>query len=118
MHREYVEVPESTALAIAEARAQKRPVIAVGTTSLRTLEGVAELCGRVQAYTGWTDIFLYPGRPFRVVEGLVTNFHLPESSLLMLVAAFAGRKRMLDAYAEAIAKGYRFFSYGDAMLIR
>ena len=118
MHREYIEVPEATALAIARAREEKRPVIAVGTTSLRTLEGVAELCGRVQPYTGWTDIFLYPGRPFRVADGLVTNFHLPESSLLMLVSAFAGRKRVLDAYAEAIANNYRFFSYGDAMLIR
>ena len=118
MHREYVEIPEATALANAEARAQKRPIVAVGTTSLRALEGVAELCGRVQAYTGWTDIFLYPGRALRVVDGLVTNFHLPESSLLMLVSALVGRKRMLDTYAEAVAQGYRFFSYGDAMLIR
>ena len=68
--------------------------------------------------TGWTDIFLYPGRPFRVVDGIITNFHLPESSLLMLVSAFAGRKRILEAYQEAVKEGYRFFSYGDAMLIR
>lgn len=118
MHREYVEVPEATAQAIARAKAQGRPVLAVGTTSVRALEGVAELCGRVQPYTGWTDIFLYPGRGFRVADALLTNFHLPESSLLMLVSAFAGRKRVLEAYAEAVSRGYRFFSYGDAMLIR
>ena len=118
MHREYVEVPEATAAAIARAKAQGRPVVAVGTTSVRTLEGVAELCGRVQPYTGWTDIFLYPGRSFRVVDAVLTNFHLPESSLLMLVSAFAGRERMLAAYAEAVTRGYRFFSYGDAMLIK
>ena len=118
MHREYVEMPEATALAIAEARREGRPVIAVGTTSLRSMEGVAELCGRVQPFTGWTDIFLYPGRPFRVVDGLLTNFHLPESSLIMLVSALAGRERVLAAYAEAVSRGYRFFSYGDAMLIR
>ena len=118
MHREYVEMPEATALAIAKAKREGRPVIAVGTTSLRSMEGVAELCGRVQPFTGWTDIFLYPGRPFRVVDGLLTNFHLPESSLIMLVSALAGRKRVLAAYAEAVSRGYRFFSYGDAMLIR
>ena len=118
MHREYVEIPEATALAIAEAKREGRPVIAVGTTSLRSMEGVAELCGRVQPFTGWTDIFLYPGRPFRVVDGLLTNFHLPESSLIMLVSALAGRERVLAAYAEAVSRGYRFFSYGDAMFIR
>lgn len=118
MHREYIEVPEKTAEAVARAKAEHRPVIAVGTTSVRALEGVADLCGRVQPYTGWTDIFLYPSRRFKVVDGLVTNFHLPESTLLMMVAAFAGRKRILDAYTEAVHRGYRFFSYGDAMLIR
>ena len=104
--------------AIAEAKARHRPVIAVGTTSVRTLEGVAQVCGRAKPFAGWTDIFLYPGRPFRVVDGIITNFHLPESSLLMLVSAFAGRKRILEAYQEAVKEGYRFFSYGDAMLIR
>ncbi len=117
MHREYIEVPEHTAAAIAKAKAQGRAVIAVGTTSVRALEGVAEVCGKVQAYTGWTDIFLYPGRRFRVVDGMITNFHLPESSLLMMVSAFAGRQRILDVYAEAVQRGYRFFSYGDAMYI-
>lgn len=118
MHKEYIEIPESTAQAIAQAQAERRPVLAVGTTTARALEGVAALCGKVQPFTGWTDIFLYPTRPFRVVDALLTNFHLPKSSLLMMVAAFAGRKRILDAYAQAVHRGYRFFSYGDAMLIR
>ncbi len=117
MHREYIEVPEETADAIRKAKAEGRPVIAVGTTSVRALEGVVELCGKVQPFTGWTDIFLYPGRPFKVVDGIITNFHLPESSLLMMISGFVGRQRLLDAYASAVAKGYRFFSYGDAMLI-
>jgi S-adenosylmethionine:tRNA ribosyltransferase-isomerase len=118
IHREYVEVNERVAEAVNRAKVERRPVIAVGTTSLRALEGVHELCGTVQPFTGWTDIFLYPGRPCRVVDGLITNFHLPESSLLMLVSAFTERKRMLAAYKEAVEKKYRFFSYGDAMLIR
>ncbi len=117
MHREYIEVSEATVEAIARAKAEKRPVIAVGTTSVRALEGVAELCGKVQPYTGWTDIFLYPGRSFKVVDGIITNFHLPESSLLMMISAFTGRQRILDAYAQAVKHGYRFFSYGDAMLL-
>ena len=117
-HEAYGLLARLAAEAVARAKAEKRPVIAVGTTSTRTLEGVAQLCGRVQPFAGWTDIFLYPGRPFRVIDGLLTNFHLPESSLLMLVSAFAGRKRVLAAYEEAVREGYRFFSYGDAMLIR
>lgn len=118
MHREYVEVGEEAAGAVARARAEGRPVVAVGTTSARTLEGVALNLGEVRPFAGWTDIFLYPGRPFRVIDGLLTNFHLPGSSLLMLVSAFAGRGRVLDAYREAVREGYRFFSYGDAMLLR
>ena len=113
-----MEIPEDTARAVREAKADGRPVVAVGTTSARALEGCAAQSGEVRPFAGWTDIFLYPGRPFRVIDGLVTNFHLPESSLLMLVSAFAGRERTLAAYAEAVAAGYRFFSYGDAMLIR
>lgn len=118
MHREYVELPEETADAIAKAKKDKCPIIAVGTTSARAVEGVHELCGKVQPFTGWTDIFLYPTRPPKVIDGMITNFHLPESSLLMMVSALAGRQPILDAYAEALAMGYRFFSYGDAMLIR
>ncbi len=117
MHREYIEIPESTAKAIAEAKKAHRPIIAVGTTSVRALEGVTEVCGSVQAFAGWTDLFLYPGRPFRVVDGIMTNFHLPESSLLMMIAAFMGRQNLLNTYIEAIRKKYRFFSYGDTMLL-
>ncbi len=117
MHREYIEVPEATADAIAKAKAERRPVIAVGTTSVRALEGVAELCGKVQAFAGWTDLFIYPGRKFRVVDGIITNFHLPESSLLMMISAYVGRERLLQTYAQAMEENYRFFSYGDAMLI-
>ncbi|MDO5483751.1 MAG: tRNA preQ1(34) S-adenosylmethionine ribosyltransferase-isomerase QueA [Desulfovibrionaceae bacterium] len=117
MHSEYVEISADTARAVERARAEKRPIVAVGTTSARALEGVAQQCGQVQPFAGWTDIFLYPGRAVRVIDGLLTNFHLPGSSLLMLVSAFAGRERILTAYAEAVERGYRFFSYGDAMLI-
>lgn len=117
MHKEYIEINEQTATAVSRAKAEGRPVVAVGTTTVRALEGAAELCGRVQPFTGWTDIFLYPSRAFRVVDGMITNFHLPESSLLMMVGAFAGRRRVLEAYAEAARRGYRFFSYGDAMLL-
>ena len=118
IHSEYMEISEETARAVRQANAEGRPVVAIGTTSARALEGVAAQCGDVRPFAGWTDIFLYPGRPFRVIDALVTNFHLPGSSLLMLVSAFAGRKRILAAYAEAVRRGYRFFSYGDAMLIR
>lgn len=118
MHKEYLEIDASTATAIREALEDGRPVISIGTTSLRALEGLVEARGDVGEYAGWTDIFIYPGFNFKVVDALITNFHLPKSSLLMLVSAFAGRKTILNAYAYAIRKGYRFFSYGDAMLIR
>ncbi|MCC8194948.1 MAG: tRNA preQ1(34) S-adenosylmethionine ribosyltransferase-isomerase QueA [Deltaproteobacteria bacterium] len=117
MHREYCEIPEETAKKVTEAKRNGRPVTAVGTTAARTLEGVAAERGSVVPFKGWTDIFLYPGKTIRVVDHLLTNFHLPESTLLMLLAAFAGRKTVLDAYAKAVAEKYRFFSYGDAMLI-
>lgn len=117
MHREYIEVGEATAAAIRKAKAEGRPVVTVGTTSTRTLEGTVRACGEVRAFTGWTDIFIKPGYRFTVADHIITNFHLPESSLLMLVSAFAGRGRVLAAYEEAVARGYRFFSYGDAMLL-
>lgn len=117
MHREYIEMGEATAAAIRKAKAEGRPVVTVGTTSTRTLEGTVRACGEVRAFTGWTDIFIKPGYRFTVADHIITNFHLPESSLLMLVSAFAGRRRVLAAYAEAVARGYRFFSYGDAMLL-
>ena len=117
MHREYIDIPDATAQAVARARAQGKAVIAVGTTSCRTLEGAFAQCGELCAFQGWTDIFCYPGRAFHVIDGLLTNFHLPESSLLMLVSALVGRERLLAAYEEAVREGYRFFSYGDAMLL-
>jgi S-adenosylmethionine:tRNA ribosyltransferase-isomerase len=92
-------------------------VVAVGTTSARALEFAADDDGHVRAGAGEADIFIYPGYRFRVVDSLITNFHLPESTLLMLVAAFAGREFVLDAYREAVTRGFRFYSYGDAMLL-
>jgi len=110
-------VPVATAKAVNRARAQGRRVIAVGTTTTRTLEWAADETGRVRTVRGGADLFIYPGYRFRVVDALVTNFHLPRSTLLLLVSAFAGRDRVLDAYRDAVALGYRFYSYGDAMLI-
>jgi len=115
--RERFELPAETAAAIAAARARGGRVIAVGTTSARVLEARAREGGAVEPGTGETDLFLRPGSRFAVIDGLLTNFHLPRSSLLLLVAAFSGRERLLAAYAEAIRAGYRFYSYGDAMLV-
>jgi S-adenosylmethionine:tRNA ribosyltransferase-isomerase len=110
-------VPEETAAAVRRARARGGRVIAVGTTVVRALESAAREDGTLEARQGETALVVLPGFRFRVVDGLLTNFHLPRSSLLLLVSAFAGRQRVLSAYAEAIAAGYRFYSYGDAMLI-
>jgi S-adenosylmethionine:tRNA ribosyltransferase-isomerase len=110
-------VPEDTARAVAETKARGGRVVAVGTTSARALEGSAEASGAVIPGDGETDIVIVPGYRFRVVDALVTNFHLPRSSLLLLVAAFAGREQVLAAYASAVRRGYRFYSYGDAMLV-
>ncbi len=96
---------------------QKKRVICVGTTSCRTIESAAGEDGRLKACSGWTEIFIYPGYQFKVLDGLITNFHLPESTLIMLVSALAGREHVLAAYEEAVREGYRFFSFGDAMLI-
>lgn len=117
MHAEYVEVPEATAQAVREAKAAGIPVVAVGTTSARSLEGMFAAKGGVEAFAGETEIYIIPGRSFNVVDALLTNFHLPESSLLIMVSALAGRERIMAAYALALANGFRFFSYGDAMLI-
>lgn len=117
MHAEAYELPPATAAAVAAARARGARVVAVGTTSCRTLESRARDDRTVEAGAGWSELFLYPGREFRVVDALLTNFHLPRSTLLMLVAAFAGRTQILDVYREATAREYRFFSFGDAMLI-
>jgi S-adenosylmethionine:tRNA ribosyltransferase-isomerase len=114
---ERYEVSEAAAASLRHAQAEGRPIVAVGTTVVRTLETLA-LLGPLAACCGSTRLLLLPGAEFRVVTDLVTNFHLPRSSLLMLVAAFAGRERVLDAYREAIERGFRFYSYGDAMFIR
>lgn len=118
MHSERFVVPPTTADKIARAKAEGRPVLAVGTTVVRTLESVAARHGAVVASSGETDIFIREGFDFRVVDQLMTNFHLPGSTLLVLVSAFAGRDRVLAAYRHAVASGYRFYSYGDGMLIR
>lgn len=117
MHSEYYEIPPEAAERINAAKAEGRRVISVGTTSTRTLESAATPDDRVTSGSGWTDIFIYPGYDFRVIDGLLTNFHLPESTLIMLVSALAGRERVLHAYEEAVRERYRFFSFGDAMLI-
>lgn len=118
MHAEYYEVSPETAAAINQARAAGGRVVAVGTTSARTLETAALPDGTVQAGGGWTDIFIYPGYTFKAVDMLLTNFHLPKSTLLMLISAFAEREKVLKAYREAVEMRYRFFSFGDAMLIK
>jgi len=117
LHHEPFELPQATADAVVATRAAGRRVVAVGTTSARVLEACADEDGALRPGAGETDLFLRPGSRFQVVDALLTNFHLPRSSLLMLVAAFAGRERVLDAYAEAVHREYRFYSYGDAMLI-
>ncbi len=117
MHEERYFISHETAQAVGQALHDGRRVVAVGTTVVRALESSFAEHGRVQAGSAATSIFMTPGFEFRVVQGLLTNFHLPKSTLLMLVSAFAGRDRMLRAYAHAVAKGYRFFSYGDAMFI-
>jgi S-adenosylmethionine:tRNA ribosyltransferase-isomerase len=117
MHRERFEIPPSTARDINAARAQGRRIIAVGTTSLRAMEAAAGDDGQVAAGVRTTDLFIYPPYRFRVVDALITNFHLPRSTLLMLVSAFGGRERILGAYATAVAERYRFYSFGDAMFV-
>lgn len=114
MHSEYIEVPEDVCQAVRETRARGNKLVAVGTTSVRSLES-ASASGEIQPFTGDTDIFIYPGYEFRSVDAMITNFHLPQSTLLMLVSAFSGQEAILRAYNEAVKEGYRFFSYGDAM---
>ena len=118
MDFERAEIPADTAERVNRAKAQGRRIVAVGTTSVRTLEASARAHGkRVAAGAFETDLFLVPGAAFHVVDALLTNFHLPRSTLLMLVSAFAGKENVLGAYLEAVAAGYRFFSYGDAMFV-
>ena len=117
MHSEFYVIEEDAASIINETKANGGKVVAVGTTSTRTLETVADASGHVRACSGWTDIFIYPGYAFKVVDRLITNFHLPESTLLMLVSALYDRDKILHAYEVAVEEKYRFFSFGDAMLI-
>ena len=117
MHSEFYMIDEEAAEKINRAKEQGGRVICVGTTSCRTVESAADEEGRLKACSGWTQIFIYPGYQFKVLDGLITNFHLPESTLIMLVSALAGREHVLDAYEEAVKERYRFFSFGDAMLV-
>ena len=117
MHSEFCTIPQETADLINRTKAAGGRCICVGTTSCRTLESWAAEDGHMEAKAGWTNIYIYPGYHFKVMDGLVTNFHLPESTLIMLVSAFAGREHILNAYEEAVREKYRFFSFGDAMFI-
>ena len=117
MHSEFYVIEESQAELINSTKKSGGRIIAVGTTSCRTLESAAEENGTLKAGSGWTDIFIYPGYRFKIMDGLITNFHLPESTLIMLVSAFAGKEHVLKAYEEAVKERYRFFSFGDAMFI-
>ena len=118
MHAEYFNVPKETVAKVNQAKEEGRRIIGVGTTTVRTLETVAKLHpGRLEPCSGWTDLFIYPGYKFQVIDGMITNFHLPKSTLIMLVSALAGRENVLNAYREAVQERYRFFSFGDAMII-
>lgn len=117
MHSEFFQIDEEAAMKINRAKDSGKRVICVGTTSCRTIESAADETGHLKACSGWTEIFIYPGYQFKILDCLITNFHLPESTLIMLVSALAGREHVLAAYEEAVKERYRFFSFGDAMLI-
>ena len=117
MHSEFYMIDEEAAEKINRAKENGRKVICVGTTSCRTIESAADENGKLKACSGWTEIFIYPGYKFKAIDGLITNFHLPESTLVMLVSALAGREHVLAAYETAVEEKYRFFSFGDAMFI-
>lgn len=117
MHSEFCIIPEETAQAINETKRAGGRIVAVGTTSCRTLESFAKENGTLEACSGWTNIFIYPGYKFKCIDALITNFHLPESTLIMLVSALAGRENILNAYKTAVEERYRFFSFGDAMFV-
>ena len=118
MHSEFYQIEEEAAEKINRAKESGHRVICVGTTSCRTIESAADKNGKLHATNGWTEIFIYPGYEFKVLDCLITNFHLPESTLVMLVSALAGREQVLSAYEEAVKEKYRFFSFGDAMFIK
>lgn len=118
MHSEYYTMSEETADTINKTKEQGKRIIAVGTTSIRTLETIGDENGKVKEQSGWTDIYIYPGYKYKVVDALITNFHLPQSTLIMLVSALAGREHVLNAYKNAVDNKYKFFSFGDAMFIK
>ncbi len=118
MHSEFYEVSQETVDVINKTKANGKRIIAVGTTTCRTLETIGDKNGKISPQSGWTDIFIYPGYKFNVVDNLITNFHLPESTLMMLVSAMANRDIIIDAYEEAVKEKYRFFSFGDSMFIK
>lgn len=118
MHHEFYQMSEETAKLLNQAKKEKQSIIAVGTTSTRTLESIMNLYGEFKECSGWTDIFIYPGYQFKAIDHLITNFHLPKSTLVMLVSALAGKEHILNAYEEAIKNEYRFFSFGDSMFIK
>lgn len=118
MHEEFYRIDEENQRIINETKARGGKVIAVGTTCCRTLESAATEKGQVEAGSGWTNIFIYPGYEFKVIDQLITNFHLPQSTLIMLVSALAGREAVMEAYHQAVGEGYRFFSFGDAMFLK
>ena len=118
MHSEFFNISSEAADIINSTKKSGKRVVCVGTTSTRTIESAADENGYLEEKSGWTDIFIYPGYKFKVLDALITNFHLPESTLVMLVSALAGRENILHAYEEAVKEKYRFFSFGDAMLIK
>lgn len=118
MHSEFYQMNSETAQVLNEAKKNKNRIISVGTTSTRTLETIMNLYGEFKECSGWTDIFIYPGYKFKAIDALITNFHLPKSTLIMLVSALAGKENIMKAYKEAVMKKYRFFSFGDCMFIK
>src|SRR5262249_5165196 len=118
LHREEYEITPAVAKFLTQAKKERRPIIAVGTTVVRTLESAQGSSGKISKLSGGTDLFIREGCKFKMVDGMITNFHVPKSSLLMLVSAFAGREKIMRAYKQAIAQRFRLFSFGDAMLIR
>lgn len=118
MHSEFYHLEEEDAKIINDTKKRGNKIISVGTTSTRTLETIGDENGFVKAQSGWTNIFIYPGYEFKVVDKLITNFHLPESTLIMLVSALAGKEKVMNAYNEAVKERYRFFSFGDSMIIK
>ena len=118
MHSEFYILPQETADLVNQTKANGKRVISVGTTATRVLETVGMENEKLEQKTGWTNIFIYPGKEFHVIDALITNFHLPESTLIMLVSALAGRENVLNAYKTAVQGKYRFFSFGDAMFIK